>query len=154
MDLGIHLVDMALHTLGFPRVERASGTLWKQGRRLPARPAEVEDHAVAQLELAGGTLVRLACSWNLPAGRDAVIEAHFHGTRAGAAMRNVNGSFYDFTAERFDGTQATLLTAPPDEWGGRAAVHWARCLAANPRFDPAVEHVVEVAAALDAIYGR
>jgi predicted dehydrogenase len=99
-------------------------------------------------------VVRLACSWNLPAGRDAVIEANFHGTRGGASFRNVGGSFYDFVAERFDGTRATPFASPPDDWGGRAAVHWARALADGGAFDPEIERLVEVAAVLDAIYER
>ena len=117
-------------------------------------PDVVEDYAVAQLALDGGATLRLACSWNLSAGRDAVIEASFHGTQGGAAMRNVNGSFYDFVAERYDGTQCTVLEEPPDAWGGRAAVAWARQLAQSPSYDPAVEELVVVAGALDAIYGR
>lgn len=38
----------------------------------------------------------MACSWKLPAGRDAMIELMIYGTRGGAALRNVEGSFYDF----------------------------------------------------------
>jgi predicted dehydrogenase len=154
MDLGIHLIDLALWTLGFPQVERVDSRLFAGGRRLPPGSPEVEDFAMAQLDLAGGTVVRIACSWNLAAGRDAVIEAHFHGERAGAALRNQNGSFYDFTAERFEGTQSHLLAAPPDEWGGRAIVAWARALGAGTGYDPDIETAVPTAAALDAIYGR
>ncbi len=154
IDLGIHLVDLALWTLDFPRVEAVASRLHAGGRRLALPSAVVEDHAVAQIDLAGGCVVRLACSWNLPAGRDAVIEASFHGTRGGAALRNVGGSFYDFTAERFEGTRAVPLAAPPDDWGGRAAVHWARALADGGRYDSSVERLAEVAAVLDAIYGR
>ena len=154
IDLGIHLVDLALWTLGFPRVLEVQSTLWAQGRRIGPRPSVVEDHAIAQLELGGGAVARLACSWNLHAGCDAVIEASFHGTRGGARLRNLRGSFYDFVAERLDGTRATLLAEPPDDWGGRAAVDWARRLAAGAGFDPEVARVAEVAAVLDAIYGR
>ena len=46
------------------------------------------------------------------------IEAHFQGTRGGAAFRNVNGSFYDFCAEHLQGTRRTVLEEPPDTWGG------------------------------------
>jgi predicted dehydrogenase len=154
IDLGIHLVDLALWTLGFPEVEDVDSRLYSKGE-LVRPPAEVcEDHAVARLDTADGTTIRLACSWNLPAGRDAVIEASFFGTQGGAAMRNVNGSFYDFVAERYRGTAAETLASPPDEWGGRAAVAWARQLAADRSFDPDVEHLVAVAATLDAVYGR
>ena len=154
IDLGIHLVDIALWTLGFPAVRRVESHLYTHGRHLDPQPIVVEDYAIAQIVLDGGTVLRLACSWNLPAGRDAVIEAVFHGTSGGAAFRNVNGSFYDFVAERYDGTHTHVLEQPPDAWGGRAAVQWARRLATSPRFDPEAERIVEVAAALDAIYGR
>jgi len=155
IDLGIHMIDLALWTLGFPRVASVTSRLHAGGRRLVMPSSSVvEDHTVAQIDLAGGAVVRLACSWNLPAGRDAVIEASFHGTRGGAAFRNVNGSFYDFVAERFDGTRATPLAVPPDDWGGRAAVQWARALASGGAFDPEIERLEEVAAVLDAIYER
>jgi predicted dehydrogenase len=154
IDLGIHLVDLALWTLDFPVVARVSSRLYAQGKALAPRPETVEDYAIAQIELAGGAVARLACSWNLPAGRDAVIEASFHGTRGGAALRNVNGSFYDFVAERYEGTRSTTLASPPDAWGGRAAVQWARRLAAGGRYDPEIDRMNDVAAILDAIYGR
>jgi len=154
IDLGIHLVDLALWTLGFPQVEKVTSRLYAKGQPLPPGSNAVEDYAVAQLDLATGAVVRIACSWNLPAGRDAVIEAHFHGTQAGAAMQNVNGSFYDFAAARFDGTQRTRLADPPDAWGGRAIVEWARRLAAGARYNPAIETIVDVAAVLDRVYGR
>ena len=96
----------------------------------------------------------MACSWHLPAGCDAVIEASFYGTRGGAALRNVDGSFYDFTVERFNGTARERIAGPPDPWGGRALVHWASRLAEGERFDPAAEHLIDVANLVDGIYGR
>ncbi|WP_137896952.1 hypothetical protein [Sphingomonas sp. 2SG] len=85
---------------------------------------------------------------------DAVIEAAFYGTRGGAALRNVAGSFYDFTAQHFTGTHATTLTAPPDAWGARSAAVWAEQLAASPAFDPAATLFARSAEVLDRIYGR
>ncbi|HYF56982.1 MAG TPA: gfo/Idh/MocA family oxidoreductase, partial [Salinarimonas sp.] len=72
----------------------------------------------------------------------------------GASLTNVNGSFYDFTAERLRGTARETLTLPPDAWGGRAAVDWARRLAWGEGFDPEAERLVTVAEVLDRIYGR
>jgi predicted dehydrogenase len=154
IDLGTHLVDLALWTLGFPKVERITSRLYASGRALPPGSGEVEDYAVAQIDLAGGIVARIACSWNLSAGCDAVIEAQFHGSHGGAALRNVNGSFYDFTAERFKGTQRFPLAGPPDAWGGRAIVDWAQRLARGGEYDPAIEASQQVAAVLDGIYGR
>lgn len=153
MDLGIHLLDLALWTLDFPRIRRCAAQLFARGGPLRDRRCQVEDYAAAQLELEGGACVQLSCSWRLPAGRDAVIEASFYGTRGGASLRNVNGSFYDFVAERARGTARETLAEPPDAWGGRAAVAWAERLARGARgFDPAVERAVEVAQGLERIY--
>ncbi len=152
IDLGVHLVDLALWVME-SAVVAVKARLFAAGEPVSER-RHCEDYAEAQLDLANGAVVRIACSWNLPAGRDAVIRAAFYGTLGGAAMSNLQGSFYDFVAERFDGPRRATLATPPDAWGGRAAVAWARRLAAGLRFDPEVERLVEVAAALDAMYGR
>lgn len=154
MDLGVHLVDLALWTLDFPAVKDVSAKLLTGGEPLGPGGERVEDYAVATLELESGAAVQLACSWRLPAGCDAIISAAFYGTEGGAALRNVGGSFYDFTAERYRGTDREVLAGPPDAWGGRAAADWARRLASGARFDPAAERLVEVARVLDRIYGR
>lgn len=146
IDLGIHLADMALWTLGFPDVTRTTARLFHHGGH------SVEDYAVALIDLSNGAAVQLACSWNLSAGRDCEIRAVFYGSRGAAAFHNVGGSFYDFVAEHYEKTKTTRLTEPGDAWGGRAAVAWAGQLAASPRFDPAIEHVVAVAETLDSIY--
>ncbi|WP_028033130.1 Gfo/Idh/MocA family protein [Chelativorans sp. J32] len=154
IDLGVHLVDLALWTLDSPKVIEVTSHLFAKGDPLPANPSVVEDFAVATLTLETGTVVRLACSWRLNAGKDAEIAASFYGTEGGAALRNVNGSFYDFVAERYRGTSRESLALPPDDWGGRAAVDWAVRLAANARFDPQAHEFVHVAEVLDRIYGR
>jgi predicted dehydrogenase len=159
IDLGIHLVDLALWLLGAangepPKVGDVTSRLFAKGRPLPAAPDVCEDYAVARLDLATGGTVSLSCSWFLDAGRDAVIDVTFHGTDGSVAMRNVDGSFYDFVAVRRDGTTEQTLVEPPDDWGGRAAVAWARQLAADPSYDAAVAGVVGVAEVLDRVYGR
>jgi len=153
MDLGVHLVDLALWLLGDAAVADVSSHLFEGGRPLAGRDV-AEDFAVATLTLDTGAVVRLACSWKLPAGQDAIIAASLYGDGGGAELRNVGGSFYDFSAERFQGTARRLLASPPDAWGGRAAADWARRLAAGERFDPDVEQLIPVARTLDCIYGR
>jgi predicted dehydrogenase len=150
MDLGIHLVDLAMWLTG-QDVESVSSSLFAGGEPLAKRDM-VEDYAVATLTLDNDVAVRLACSWRLHAGQDAVIEASFYGTDGGATMRNVDGSFYDFTTTHNTGTQAITIASPPEEWGGRAAVDWARRLANDPRFDPQADEFVATARALDRIY--
>ena len=157
VDLGIHLVDLALWVLPERRVGRVAGRCFAGGRVLEppvGDGAPVEDYAVARLDLDDGAAVELACSWKLAAGCDAVIEASFWGTEGGAALRNVGGSFFDFEAEAFHGTERRRLASPPDDWGGRTLVAWARRLAEAPGYDPEAERSVAVAEAVDRIYGR
>lgn len=153
MDLGIHLVDAALWLLDFPRVASVRSRLFAHGRPLVGEDG-VEDYAFAQVDLDGERCLSIACSWNLPAGRDAVIEAKVYGTGGGAAFRNVNGSFFDFVCERYRGTSTEQLVHPPDDWGGRTLVSWTRRLRESRRFDPEARRILDVAAVLDAIYGR
>lgn len=154
MDLGVHLVDLALWALDWPRVESVTSHLFAGGQPLGDPDDRCEDYALATLGLEGGRVLRLACSWNLAAGQDAVIAADFHGTNAGAAFRNIGGSFYDFSAERLRGTARETLACPPDAWGGRAAAHWARRLAEGQGFDRQAERLVDVSHVVDRIYGR
>jgi predicted dehydrogenase len=146
IDLGIHLADLALWTLDFPRVSRVDARLFHHGGH------GVEDYAMATFDLDSGASVQLACSWNLSAGRDCVIGATFYGTSGAAAFRNVDGSFYDFVAEHYEKTRTTRLTDPGDAWGGRAIVDWADRLSVSRAFDPEIEHVIAVADVLDDIY--
>jgi predicted dehydrogenase len=154
MDLGVHLVDLALWTLDFPVVVGVSAKLFAGGEPLQARADRVEDYATARLDLETGAVMQLACSWRLQAGCDAMISAGFYGTDGGARLSNVDGSFYDFIAERYRGTAREALAVPPDAWGGRAAADWAGRLAAGERFDPSAGRLVDVARVLDRIYGR
>ncbi|HWC00126.1 MAG TPA: hypothetical protein VG672_25635, partial [Bryobacteraceae bacterium] len=143
---------LALWVLGFPRVSNVTSRLLAQGRPLNSHPDTVEDYAEARLDLQTGAVVRLACSWKLPAGCDAQISGSFYGTKAGARFHNIGGSFYEFTAEHLLGTHRQVLSAGQEEWGGRAVVDWARRLGSGLRFDPEVENLGQVASVLDAIY--
>lgn len=153
-DLGVHLVDLALWTLAWPEVVEVRSHLLAGGEPLRDPASQVEDYAVATLTLGTGAILRVACSWRLPAGQEAVIGASLYGTAAGAEFRNVGGSFYDFEAALLRGTAREPLTGGPEEWGGRAAANWTRCLAAGERFDSGTERLVDVARVLDRIYGR
>jgi predicted dehydrogenase len=153
LDLGIHLVDFIHWTFDEP-VAAAHAQLFANGVRLPPDAEVIEDFAIGTLGLASGIVARLACSWRVSAGCDAQIGITVYGTKGGAAFRNVNGSFYDFVAERFRGTATERLCSPPDAWGGRAVLAWVRQLVASPAYDPAIETAVRAAATLDLLYGR
>lgn len=152
IDLGVHLVDLLLWLFDFPEVLDARGRLLRDGH--PASHDEVEDYATGELALANGVNARIACSWNLSAGQDAVIAASFFGTDGGAEMRNQGGSFFDFTADLFLRQDRERLTSPPDDWSGRAAVDWLRKLADGESFSGTTSGLLESARVLDRLYGR
>jgi predicted dehydrogenase len=154
MDLGIHLIDLLLWMLDYPTVERVSSELYGGGTPLRKPIETVEDYAHAELRLAGGVSARLACSWKLSAGCDCVIEASFFGTRGAVRLRNVHGSFYDFHVEHCEGTRTRALSVPSRAWGSATICDWTRQLGTTRRFDPQIEHLLEVHRILDAIYGR
>lgn len=153
IDLGVHLIDAALWILDFPRVTAVSSRLYAGGRRLEPGEAAVEDFAAVSIELSGGRSVELACSWNLPAGQDAIIGVELYGTRASAALSNVNGSFYDFRAELLHKSARSTLADPPDAWGGRAIVDFTTRLAGSARYHESADRLQQVADAIDAVYG-
>jgi predicted dehydrogenase len=152
IDLGVHLVDLLLWTIPDTRIANVTSRLFTKGDPHFDREHTVEDYVTARLDLANGATANIACSWNLNAGRDCVIEVRFFGTRGAVGFHNINGSFHDFVAERYDKTRTTRLTEPPDAWGGRAAVAWAERLRDDASFDPAIESVAAVARVLDATY--
>lgn len=155
LDLGIHMLDLALWSLDFPEIEDVQSHLFKQGQKLSPEENAVEDYAAAMLRAKDGTVINLQCSWNISAGKEAEIEAVFFGTEGGAAFKNVNGSFYDFTAERYNGTQTQTFVSPPDHWGGKAGLVWADAVMEGQKYDPisAKEHL-QLAEIIDRIYGR
>jgi predicted dehydrogenase len=152
IDLGVHLVDLALWLFDFPEVVSVRGRTLRAGR-VPAAD-QVEDFALGEIELANGVIVRIACSWNLSAGQDAEIRATFYGTEGAAEMRNENGSFFDFIADRFNGRDRQRIVTYPDEWGGRAAAEWVEMLARGERFSASTAGLLQTAQLLDRLYGR
>lgn len=152
IDLGVHLVDLALWLLKPTGIRVVDAALYREGRPLHATTDLVEDFATATLESIDGKTIRLACSWRLHAGCDAVIRGRFFGERGGLEFSNVGGSFYDFSAHHHVGTSSSELCRPPDDWGGRAAIDWVRRLAQNPGYDPACAQFAQSADVLDDIY--
>lgn len=154
IDLGIHLVDLALWVLDFPEITDTASSLLSGGRVFSDPAKETEDYVAAQFSTSGGTSVRLACSWNLSAGKDAEIKAFFYGIKAAAGFYNLNGSFYDFEAVLCSGTSAKLISSPPDDWGGRALKDWIIKLAQSRSFNADITEYLHVAGVIDRIYGR
>lgn len=151
-DLGSHLVDLMLYLFKSPSIEVRYANLLSQGKPIFSLGERVEDFAEAQLKTSTGISIRMACSWKLPAGKDAEIYFKIYGTAGGASFHNVNGSFYDFQADYFTQNATETLIMPPDDWGGKAIQRWAKQLAKENAFDPDNYELIKSAALLEEIY--
>jgi predicted dehydrogenase len=152
MDLGVHLLDQIQWMLGWADANIVDARLRCQGRAWDPSGTEVEDFAHLLLEGPDRAVARVVCSWRAPAGCDARIGIELIGTQGGARLTNVGGSFYEFRAERWNGTRTIPLADPPDAWGGRALVAWARALSASASYDVAVEQQIALTAMIDRVY--
>lgn len=152
IDLGVHLIDLLFWLGGPAQVSGMCSQLFSGGKPITDPASQVEDYAAVQLQLSNGIAAQLACSWNLTAGRDAVIEATFYGTKGGVSFKNVDGSFYDFQAQRYHGTSSRVISRPPDNWGGKAVIDWAQKLGRQEGFSPDSENFISVAQVLDRVY--
>ncbi|MGH7724603.1 MAG: Gfo/Idh/MocA family protein [Candidatus Eiseniibacteriota bacterium] len=80
MDLGVQMLDLALHILGAPAVESVTASAHRAGK------AEVEDSCVALIRLEGGGVLNLEVTWGLLMERDFAYVNLFGQT--GAALWN------------------------------------------------------------------
>jgi predicted dehydrogenase len=149
VDLGTHLVDLALRLTG------ASAYEVETARMLSLQGHEVEDQATAELALGNDEVrARLACSWFQSAGGECAFECTAWGTDGAVSVRNVGGSFHDFRAELWRGTVAEAIVEPPDAWGGRAIGAWAQRLASNRHYDPDTDRLELLARVIDDVYAE
>lgn len=152
MDLGVHLLDLALWLQGTPGMERVRSRMFARGVPVQGRGDALEDLAYAEFIQANGAMVRLACSWHAHIGQPAIIQVALAGTRGGALWSNVGGSFYDFDLQLFQGTGSERLGSHPDEWGPRALREWLRQLQIDARFDETAADYVRSAALIEEVY--
>lgn len=154
IDLGSHVLDLALWTLDYPALRSATSRVYAAGKPFRWTNDAAEDYAVGRLDFETGACVQLTCSWNQPSARQAVIAATFHGSRGIASFQNVHGSYYEFVAEHYFGASREAFAEPDTDWAGRGAVDWTRRVAAGVGFDPSAARLIDLATAIDRIYGR
>ena len=99
IDLGVHMIDMALYLMGEPEVESVScatyAELGPRGRGSRSdfglmqgdRPYEVEDLATAFIRLAGGATLNLEAGWAVYRESSDDFGVTLYGTDGGAEMK-------------------------------------------------------------------
>jgi predicted dehydrogenase len=139
--------------LEYPKVKNVTGAIyWKGSRKKETLKSTVEDFAEAGIELESGTMIKMASSWKISAGCNAVINWTFYGTNGTICIRNVNGSFYDFITEKYNGTSRIVLNKSPQNWGDMAIREWAKKVSRKNNFDSDIENVYQVASIIDTVY--
>lgn len=151
LDLGVHLLDLALWLQSGPALELVSSRLYSYGQ-LQRSTGALEDLAFVEYRQHSGAVVRLACSWHAQLGADARIGFHIHGTRAGAVWSNIDGSFVNFALDWVRGAQRERLGTSLDDWGPGALRAWIARVRRGERFDPAVQDVLTGARLIDQAY--
>ncbi len=154
MDLGIHLIDLIQWFFPEAEIEQLHSNLYAKGVRINGNHRAIEDYATVQMVHSNDMTSQCTCSWNIPAGKDAIIQMDLYGTEGGASFRNVNGSFYDFKATWNKGTKAQVISMPPYEWSGKAILDWTERLSEANRFNEDAESYIRTARVIDRIYGR
>ena len=150
LDLGVHLIDLALWLQDAPSMRVVSSRLFSQGRA--AGLEDVEDLAFVELVQSNGAVVRIACSWHAQIGCDAEISAHIQGSRGGARWRNMNGSFVDFELDLLRGNQQEHLGSSRDDWGPGALCAWTQRLRTDSSFDAEAWDITAAAKLIEQAY--
>jgi len=99
IDLGVHMIDLALWLMGFPKALTVTGTTYAEfgprGRGncanrplLPRaeRTFDVEDLAIAFIRLEGGQTLAVETSWASYSGYEDDFYVHAYGNEGGAEM--------------------------------------------------------------------
>ena len=93
IDLGVHMLDMALHIMGEPEVESVSAATYNLlGRQIVTERSgeearfDVEDFATSFIRLAGGKTLTLEASWALHREDGDLLNLILYGERGGAEM--------------------------------------------------------------------
>ena len=127
IDLGVHMIDMALYLMGEPEVESVScatyAELGPQGRggRVDLglmrgdRPYEVEDLATAFIRLSGGATLNLEAGWAVYRESSDDFGVTLYGTDGGAEMKVRNYGTSDTVRIYTDVAGVPAVVAPEIE---------------------------------------
>ncbi len=128
IDLGVHVMDMALFVLGYPRVLTVSGQTWgKFGHRgqkvnrwrknpdtTPPMNFDVEDNAVGFVRLEGNTTMSVQASWaehTKPKADHIYVE--FQGTE-GSIVIDIPNYTKDDTVRYYTSMNGEAVTVAPN----------------------------------------
>ena len=171
IDLGVHVLDVALHLVQYPPVERASGATWaKFGPPIKeykfasmwAGPpkldgtCDVEDGMTALLRCAGGVTIELTVTWAVNAPSAALQDGiTLWGTKGGAHFEVLGNSItlaHEVQGEIIDTTVDCATKSPLDDAWDQEYRNFIRLVTHGGKACAPPEEARALQATIDAIY--
>jgi len=104
IDIGVHMIDLALYLMDFPKPVAVSGTtfnIWKElkdynytsmwGSPVPGGKKDVDDYAVAIVRFDQGQILNINVSWSLNVGwMDPEMGVRLMGDKGGVALNGMD----------------------------------------------------------------
>ncbi len=138
IDIGVHMLDLALYLMGNPKPVSVYGATYaefgpkKRGIGDWGKPDwsgiyDVEDFATALIKMDNGSTLSLEVSWAVHMDTDNTPFIHLMGTEGGASYRGPHGKLL---TEKFDRPLETELVTPEDDEGERIRLsrHFLECI--------------------------
>lgn len=138
IDIGVHMLDLALYLMGNPKPVSVYGSTYaefgpkRKGIGTWGKPDwngryDVEDLATALIKMEDGSSLSLEVSWAVHMDTDNAPFIHLMGTEGGASYRGGRGKLL---TEKFDRPIDTELTKPEQDEGERARLsrHFLSCI--------------------------
>jgi predicted dehydrogenase len=162
LDIGVHMLDLALYTLGNFDVESVSGSIFtKFGNRglgeggwglsdREKQPFDVDDFATAFIRLKGGVALNLNISWAAHQKEDDIHNVELHGTQAGASLYPGEVYSYDAAAKaNFDMTGLKIDIKYPH---CNRFVHFVKTIKGEEAPCVTIDQALAIQKTLDAVY--
>jgi predicted dehydrogenase len=159
IDIGVHMMDLAIWLMGCPKPIAASGKVYKMfgdrkdlfngewGTPYPAKEFDVEDHATAMIRFEGGITLQMTVSWAANI-HDETVGMHILGDRGGVGIEPLGY----FSADHSTLTSSTWDYLS-DEDGHRAEIrHFTECIEKDKPVMVQPEESLRVQKIIDAIY--
>ncbi|WP_274652379.1 Gfo/Idh/MocA family protein [Paenibacillus humicola] len=138
IDIGVHMLDLALYLMGSPKPVSVFGSTYaefgpkRRGIGSWGTPDwngtyDVEDLASALIKMEDGSTLTLEVSWAVHMDTDNTPFIHLMGTEGGAAYR---GSVGKLLTEKFDRPAETDIRRPDNDEGERVRLsrHFLQCI--------------------------
>ncbi|MBH5317033.1 Gfo/Idh/MocA family oxidoreductase [Paenibacillus sp. GSMTC-2017] len=138
IDIGVHMLDLALYLMGNPKPVSVFGATYaefgpkRKGIGNWGKPDwngiyDVEDLATALIKMEDGSTLSLEVSWAVHMDTDNLPFVHLMGAEGGASYKGGTGKLL---TEKFDRPYETVLSKPDNDEGERLRLsrHFLTCI--------------------------